>query len=147
MNEGWFSNPRSHTLIKCNWEIGLETPTVNWIHIVSCTFIYASIHLRCWINFNFRFDFIIAYSPLIHLQANNKPQRKPFNEKEPHFQILFFLLYFSKKFTYVKGKIRILTCIYGCWNSSAPSLSHVISGRGFPAATHKNAILWPSVYS
>lgn len=42
---------------------------------------------------------------------------------------------------------RIHTCIYKCWNISAPSFNQVMCGRGLPCATHKNAILWPNTYS
>lgn len=61
------------TSIESNWKICFKTSTINWIHIVGCTFINTSIHLCGRIYFNFWFNFVFAYSPFMNLQTpNNK---------------------------------------------------------------------------
>lgn len=77
------SNP---FLIKCDWEIGFETPTVDGVHVIRCTFINTSIHLSGRINFNFWFYLIVAYSPLMYLQANYKAHEHSVNYDKASFK-------------------------------------------------------------
>lgn len=62
------SSAHSH-LIESNGKIRFETAPIDRVHVVGGTFIDARIHLCGRVNFNFRFDFVLANAPFVHLPA------------------------------------------------------------------------------
>lgn len=67
--------------IESNGKIRFETAPIDRVHVVGGTFIDARIHLCGRVNFNFRFDFVLANAPFVHLPPAAANKRNWFRYK------------------------------------------------------------------
>lgn len=54
-------------LIKGDGEVCLERSSIYRVHVVRRTLVNTGVHLCRWVNFNFRFNPVVAYWPLVDL--------------------------------------------------------------------------------